>query len=54
MFELDELTEIAEREESAEELRLAHVAATRAKQRLLLSGTFPRSSGSPRSRPVRR
>ncbi|MGI8605701.1 MAG: UvrD-helicase domain-containing protein [Gaiellaceae bacterium] len=40
LFELDELTEIAERDEAAEELRLAHVAATRARERLVLSGTF--------------
>ena len=40
LFELDELKEEAEQEESAEELRLAHVAATRAERKLVLSGTF--------------
>jgi ATP-dependent helicase/nuclease subunit A len=40
LFELDELAATAETEESAEELRLAHVAATRARGRLILSGTF--------------
>ena len=35
-----ELTELAAEREAEEEARLAYVAATRAKRRLLLSGTF--------------
>jgi ATP-dependent helicase/nuclease subunit A len=40
LYDLDELEERAKAEESAEELRLAHVAFTRAKRKLILSGTY--------------
>ncbi len=40
LYDLDALEERAKVEESAEELRLAHVAFTRAKCRLILSGTY--------------
>jgi ATP-dependent helicase/nuclease subunit A len=40
LYDLDELEERAKAEESAEELRLAHVAFTRAERKLILSGTF--------------
>ncbi len=40
IYEYDPLGELAEREESEEALRLAYVAATRARRRLLLSGVF--------------
>ena len=40
LFDLDELEDRAKVEEAAEELRLAHVAFTRAKRRLVLSGTY--------------
>jgi ATP-dependent helicase/nuclease subunit A len=40
LYDLDELEDRAKVEEAAEELRLAHVAFTRAKQRLILSGTY--------------
>jgi ATP-dependent exoDNAse (exonuclease V) beta subunit len=40
LYDLDELEERAKVEEAAEELRLAHVAFTRAKRRLILSGTY--------------
>jgi ATP-dependent exoDNAse (exonuclease V) beta subunit len=40
LYDLDELDERAKAEESAEELRLAHVAFTRAKRKLILSGTY--------------
>ncbi len=40
LHDYDELTELAADREAEEEGRLAYVAATRAKRRLLLSGTF--------------
>ena len=40
LYDLDELEDRAKVEEAAEELRLAHVAFTRAKRRLILSGTY--------------
>jgi ATP-dependent helicase/nuclease subunit A len=40
LFDLDELEEQAKVEEAAEELRLAHVAFTRAKSKLIMSGTY--------------
>jgi ATP-dependent helicase/nuclease subunit A len=40
LYDLDELEERAKIEESAEELRLAHVAFTRAKRKLIMSGTY--------------
>jgi ATP-dependent helicase/nuclease subunit A len=40
LYDLDELEERAKVEEAAEELRLAHVALTRAKRKLILSGTY--------------
>jgi len=40
LYDLDELEERAKSEEAAEELRLAHVAFTRAKRKLILSGTY--------------
>jgi ATP-dependent exoDNAse (exonuclease V) beta subunit len=40
LFDLDELEERAKVEEAAEELRLAHVAFTRAKRKLVMSGTY--------------
>ena len=45
LHDYEELTELAAKREAEEEARLAYVAATRAKRRLLLSGTFnPRRS----------
>jgi ATP-dependent helicase/nuclease subunit A len=40
LYDLEELEELAKAEESAEELRLAHVAFTRAQRKLVMSGTF--------------
>ena len=40
LHDYEELTELAAEREAEEEARLAYVAATRAKRRLLLSGTF--------------
>ncbi len=40
LHDYEELTELARDREAEEEARLAYVAATRAKRRLLLSGTF--------------
>ena len=40
LYDLDELEDRAKVEEAAEELRLAHVAFTRARCRLILSGTY--------------
>ena len=40
LYDLDELEDRAKLEEAAEELRLAHVAFTRARCRLVLSGTY--------------
>jgi ATP-dependent helicase/nuclease subunit A len=47
-----ELTDLAAEREAEEEGRLAYVAATRAKQRLILSGTF--SPGNLKAEPIRR
>ena len=40
LHDYHELTELAPERDAEEEARLAYVAATRAKRRLLLSGTF--------------
>ena len=44
LHDYQELTELAAERDAEEEARLAYVAATRAKRRLLLSGTFTRNA----------
>src|SRR3954454_12539176 len=44
LHDYQELTELAAERDAEEEARLAYVAATRAKRRLILSGTFNRNS----------
>jgi ATP-dependent helicase/nuclease subunit A len=44
LHDYQELTELAAERDAEEEARLAYVAATRAKRRLLLSGTFSRNA----------
>jgi ATP-dependent helicase/nuclease subunit A len=44
LHDYEELTELAAERDAQEEARLAYVAATRAKRRLLLSGTFNRNA----------
>jgi ATP-dependent exoDNAse (exonuclease V) beta subunit len=44
LHDYQELTELASARDAEEEARLAYVAATRAKRRLLLSGTFTRNA----------
>ena len=44
LHDYQELTELATERDAEEEARLAYVAATRAKRRLLLSGTFTRNA----------
>jgi ATP-dependent helicase/nuclease subunit A len=44
LHDYQELTELAAERDAEEEARLAYVAATRAKRRLLLSGTFNRNA----------
>ncbi len=44
LHDYQELTEMATERDAEEEARLAYVAATRAKRRLLLSGTFTRNA----------
>ena len=47
LHDYQELTELAAERDAEEEARLAYVAATRAKRRLLLSGTFnPNATGT--------
>jgi ATP-dependent helicase/nuclease subunit A len=53
IYGMDELKEEDEQRDAAEELRLFYVAATRAQERLILSGVMPdNGNGSPRRRPI--
>ncbi len=52
LFDYYELADLAADREAEEEGRLAYVAATRAKRRLLLSGTFNPKAAGGRARPA--